>query len=119
MAILAVDTQVVELQKQIVAPDALGKLNKKDKAVAEKKSKNTAASIAAKTQEKDQLVVKKKEAGAGMPKPIFPLKNPGIYSMAAAFFMAFFVSILRPEKEAADKFAGVKVREYLGIGSED
>ena len=54
-----------------------------------------------------------------MPKPIFPLKNPGIYSMAAAFFMAFFVSILRPEKEAADKFAGVKVREYLGIGSED
>ena len=117
--ILAVDTQVAELQKSVVAADALGKLKKKEKAVAENKNKATAAAIAAKAQEKDQLVVKKKEAGAAMPKPIFPLKNPGIYSMAAAFFMAFFVSILRPEKEAADKFAGVKVREYLGIGSED
>ncbi len=118
-ALSAADTQIAELQKQVVAADALGNLKKKEKAVAEKKNKDTEAVIAAKTQEKDQLVVQKKEAGAAMPKPIFPLKNPGIYSMAAAFFMAFLVSILRPEKEAADKFAGVKVREYLGIGSED
>jgi len=118
-AILAVDTSIADMQKQIVAADALGKLKKKEKAVAEKKNKAAAVAMAAKTQEKDQLAIKKKEAGAAMPKPIFPLKNPGIYSMAAAFFMAFFVSILRPEKEAADKFAGVKVREYLGIGSED
>ena len=54
-----------------------------------------------------------------MPQPIFPLKNPGIYSMAAAFLMAFLVSLINPEKAAEDKFAGVKVREYLGIGSED
>jgi len=118
-AVLAIDTQVAELQKSVVAPDVLAKMKKKEKAVAEKKNKNAAAAMVAKTQEKDQLAVKKKEAGAAMPKPIFPLKNPGIYSMAAAFFMAFFVSILRPEKAAADKYAGVKVREYLGIGSED
>jgi cation/acetate symporter len=118
-AMLAADAQVAELQKSVVAADAIAKMKKKEKAVAENKNKTTAAAIAAKTQEKDQLAVKKKEAGAAMPKPIFPLKNPGIYSMAAAFFMAFFISILRPEKAAADKFAGVKVREYLGIGSED
>ncbi len=113
------DTQVADLQKQVVAADALAKLKKKEKAAAEKKNEALQAAIDAKTQEKDQLAAKKKEAGTAMPKPIFPLKNPGIYSMAAAFLMAFFVSILRPEKAAEDKFAGVKVREYLGIGSED
>ncbi len=118
-AMAAADTQIADLQKQIVGGDALAALKKKDKATAEQKNAELQASVTAKSKEKEQLVAKKKEAASQMPKPIFPLKNPGIYSMAAAFFMAFFVSILRPEKSASDKFAGVKVREYLGIGSED
>ena len=100
-AMAAADTQIAELQKQIIAADALATMKKKDKAAAEKKNAATEASIAAKKQEKDQLAAKKKEAASSMPKPIFPLKNPGIYSMAAAFLMAFLVSLLRPEKEAA------------------
>jgi len=117
-AMTATDTQIADLQKQLISADAIAKLKKKEKAAAENKNKATDAAITAKTQEKDQLAAKKKDAASSMPKPIFPLKNPGIYSMAAAFLMAFFVSILKPEKEAEDKFAGVKVREYLGIGAE-
>ena len=118
-ALAAADTQIADLQKQVIPADAIAKMKKKAKVAAEKQNAAAGASIAAKNQEKDQLTAKKKDAASRMPQPIFPLKNPGIYSMAAAFFMAFFVSILKPEKEAADKFAGVKVREYLGIGSED
>ncbi len=118
-AMATVDTQIAEMQKQVISSDALGKMKKKEKAAAEKKNAALQASAAKKAKEKDQLAAKKKEAGSAMPKPIFPLKNPGIYSMAAAFLMAFLVSIMKPEKAAEDKFAGVKVREYLGIGSED
>jgi len=98
--------------------DAL-RVIKKEKAVAEKRNAALQASAAEKAMEKEQLAAKKKEAGFAMPKAIFPLKNPGIYSMAAAFLMAFLVSLIKPEKAAEDKFAGVKVREYLGIGSEE
>jgi Na+(H+)/acetate symporter ActP len=118
-AIAAADTQIAEIQKQIITADAISAMKKKDQGAAMQKNAATEASIAAKKAEKDQLAVKKKEAASQMPKPIFPLKNPGIYSMAAAFLMAFLVSIMSPEKEAEAKFAGVKVREYLGIGSED
>ncbi len=118
-AAAAVDVQIAELQKQIIAADAIDAMKKKDQGAVLKKNADTEASLAAKKAEKDQLVAKKKEAGSQMPQPIFPLKNPGIYSMAAAFLMAFLVSIINPEKSAEDKFAGVKVREYLGIGSED
>jgi len=118
-AVAGADTQIADLQKQIIPAEALAKLKKKEIVAAENKNKATDAAMTAKKQEKDQLTAKKKDAASQMPKPIFPLKNPGIYSMAAAFLMAFLVSILRPEKAAADKFAGVKVREYLGIGSED
>jgi cation/acetate symporter len=118
-AIAAADTQIAEIQKQIITADAISAMKKKDQGAAMQKNAATEASIAAKKAEKDQLAVKKKEAASQMPKAIFPLKNPGIYSMAAAFLMAFLVSIMSPEKEAEAKFAGVKVREYLGIGSED
>ena len=118
-AMTAADTSIADMQKQLVAPDALAKLKKKDLAAAQKKNAATEVSIAAKKQEKDQLAAKKKDAASAMPKAIFPLKNPGIYSMAAAFLVAFLVSLISPEKAAEDKFAGVKVREYLGIGSED
>ena len=60
-----------------------------------------------------------KEAKSKMPQPIFPLRNPGIYSMAAAFLMGIIVSLLVPDREAEAKFAGEKVREYIGIGAED
>ena len=60
-----------------------------------------------------------KEANSAMPKPIFPLKNPGIYSMAAAFLMGIFVSLMSPDKVAEGKFAAQKLREYIGIGAED
>jgi cation/acetate symporter len=118
MAMVAADAQIADLQKQVIPADAIAKLKKKEKGAAENKNKATDAAITAKKQEKDQLAAKKKDAASQMPQPIFPLKNPGIYSMAAAFLMAFFISIIKPEKEAEDKFAGVKVREYLGIGAE-
>jgi cation/acetate symporter len=60
-----------------------------------------------------------KEAKSKMPQPIFPLKNPGIYSMAAAFLMGILVSLMAPDKVAESKFAGEKVREYIGVGAED
>jgi cation/acetate symporter len=118
-AMAAADTQIAEIQKQIITADAINAMKKKDQGAAMEKNAATETSIAAKKAEKEQLAAKKKEAASQMPKPIFPLKNPGIYSMAAAFLMAFLVSIISPEKSAEDKFAGVKVREYLGIGSED
>jgi cation/acetate symporter len=69
--------------------------------------------------EKPKYEAEKKEASSAMPKPIFPLKNPGIYSMAAAFLMGIFVSLMSPDKVAEGKFAAQKLREYIGIGAED
>ncbi|HEX8948062.1 MAG TPA: sodium/solute symporter [Dissulfurispiraceae bacterium] len=60
-----------------------------------------------------------KEAKANMPKAIFPLKNPGIYSMSAAFLIGILFSLFAPEKDAEAKYAGEKLREYIGIGAED
>ena len=74
------------------------------------------ASIAA---EKKAAEPQIKEAKSKMPQPIFPLKNPGIYSLAAAFLMGILVSLMAPDKEAEAKFAGEKVREYIGVGAED
>jgi cation/acetate symporter len=105
------DAQIEALQKQIVTG---AKLKKQQVA----KNKATEAAITAKTQEKDQLAAKKKDASSAMPKAIFPLKNPGIYSMAAAFLLGILVSLLWPEREAEDKFADEKLREYVGIGAE-
>ena len=68
---------------------------------------------------KPKYEAEKKEAGKDMPKPIFPLKNPGIYSMAAAFLMGILVSLMSPDKEAEKKFDAEKLREYIGIGAED
>jgi len=74
------------------------------------------ASIAA---EKKAVEPQIKEAKSQMPKAIFPLRNPGIYSMAAAFLMGILISLLTPDKVAEEKYAGEKVREYIGIGAED
>jgi cation/acetate symporter len=117
-AMTGADTQIGDLQKQIISGDALSTMKKKEKAAAEKKNAELQASVAAKKQEKDQLAAKKKEASAAMPKAIFPLKNPGIYSMAAAFLVGILASLLTREKDAEEKFADEKVREYIGIGAE-
>jgi cation/acetate symporter len=53
------------------------------------------------------------------PKPIFPLKNPGIYSMAASFLAGIFFSLISRDKVAEAKFEEEKLRTYIGIGSED
>jgi cation/acetate symporter len=105
------DAQIEALQKQIVTG---AKLKKQQIAT----NKATESAIAAKQQEKEQLAAKKKDASSAMPQAIFPLKNPGIYSMAAAFLIGIFVSLLWPETEAEDKFADEKLREYVGIGAE-
>ncbi|MDP9121376.1 MAG: sodium/solute symporter [Acidobacteriota bacterium] len=49
---------------------------------------------------------------------IFPLKNPAIVSMTAAFVVAILVSLASPEKTAQIKFEDEKLRTYLGIGAE-
>lgn len=68
---------------------------------------------------KPKFEAEKKEAGKDMPKPIFPLKNPGIYSMGAAFLVGILFSLMAPDKEAEKKFDAEKLREYIGIGAED
>jgi cation/acetate symporter len=52
--------------------------------------------------------------------PVAPVKykNPGIFSMGAAFLVGIVLSLLFPEKESAEKFAEEKLREYVGIGAE-
>ena len=49
---------------------------------------------------------------------IFPLKNPAIVSMTAAFAVGIVVSLLAPEHEAQEKFEVEKLRTYLGVGAE-
>ncbi len=49
---------------------------------------------------------------------IFPLKNPAIFSMSAAFLAGIVVSLLTPEPEARRKFESEKLRTYLGVGAE-
>jgi cation/acetate symporter len=49
---------------------------------------------------------------------IFPMKNPAIFSMTAAFGAGIVASLLAPEKEAQEKFEDEKLRTYLGVGAE-
>ncbi|HXY53517.1 MAG TPA: sodium/solute symporter [Nitrospirota bacterium] len=114
----AIDTQVADMQKQMVSADAIAAMKKKQKAAAETKNAEIQAAVAGKAKEKEVLTTKMKEASAKMPQAIFPLKNPGIYSMAAAFLVGILISLLAPNKEAQEKFADEKVREYIGIGAE-
>ena len=51
-------------------------------------------------------------------KAIFPMRNPAIWSMAAAFAVGIVVSLLTPEKESQEKFADQTLRTYLGVGAE-
>jgi cation/acetate symporter len=49
---------------------------------------------------------------------IFPLKNPALISMSAAFIMGIIVSLFTKEPEAENMFEDEKLRTYLGIGAE-
>src|SRR5580693_7175300 len=48
---------------------------------------------------------------------IFPLKNPAIISMPAAFLIGILVSLAAKEATAAASFEDEKLRTYLGIGA--
>lgn len=52
------------------------------------------------------------------PKAIFPLKNPAIYSMSAAFLVGILLSLLGRDKDAEAKYDEEKVRSCIGIGAE-
>jgi cation/acetate symporter len=74
------------------------------------------ASIAAEKKTADDQIKKAKEDK--MPKPIFPLKNPGIFSMSAAFLVGILLSLMGREKDAEAKYDEEKLRSYIGIGAE-
>jgi cation/acetate symporter len=54
----------------------------------------------------------------GHPAALFPLKNPGLISVPASFVAAIVVSLLRPERDGAAKFAEVERRALLGVVGE-
>jgi len=54
----------------------------------------------------------------GHEKPIFPLENPAIISIPAAFAAGIVVSLLRPDPVAQARFEEEKLRTYAGIGAD-
>jgi cation/acetate symporter len=97
-----------ELRKQMVVGERLTQ-----KQAAAHRTAETALAAA-----KSEADAAKKEAGARMPVAPVKYKNPGIFSMGAAFLVGILMSLLFPEEKAADKFAEEKLREYVGIGAE-
>jgi cation/acetate symporter len=51
-------------------------------------------------------------------RPIFPLENPAIVSIPAAFLAGIVVSLLTPDPVAQAKFEDEKLRTYAGIGAD-
>ncbi|MPY90758.1 MAG: sodium/solute symporter [Luteitalea sp.] len=49
---------------------------------------------------------------------LFPLRNPAIVSMTAAFLVGILVSLAIREPDAEAKFDDEKLRTYLGVGAE-
>ena len=113
-----IDAQIETAKKGMIAPDVLAKLKKKEKAAAEKNNAMALAAVDTSSKDKETLLTSKKAESAKMPVAPVKYKNVGIFSMSAAFLIGILISLLTSEKEAADKFAGVKIREYLGIGAE-
>lgn len=54
----------------------------------------------------------------GNPSPAFPLRNPALVSMPAAFAAGIVVSLSAREPAAERMFDEEKLRTYLGVGSE-
>jgi cation/acetate symporter len=44
----------------------------------------------------------------------FPLKNPGLVTIPLSFLVGMLVSLLTPEKDAADGFDAMQHRLHLG-----
>jgi cation/acetate symporter len=120
----ATEKKAVDAQIKVIDTESQQKIDALQKRIVmapkptKKQMDANKATEAAMAVEKDRAAVKKKEAGAKMPVAIFPLKNPGIFSMGAAFLIGIIVSLLWPEKAAAEKFKDEKLREYVGIGAE-
>ena len=51
-------------------------------------------------------------------KSLIPLKNPALISVPCSFIAGIIFSLLRPEKEAREKYESEKIRTHLGIGAE-
>jgi cation/acetate symporter len=54
----------------------------------------------------------------GCASPLFPLRNPAIVSMSAAFLAGILGSLARREPRAETLFDDEKLRTYLGVGAE-
>jgi cation/acetate symporter len=54
----------------------------------------------------------------GYSSAVFPLRNPAIVSMPAAFAAGILASLLTREPEAELRFDDEKLRTYLGVGAE-
>jgi cation/acetate symporter len=115
----AIDAEIESLTKQVVPADAIAAIKKKkDAAAAMQKNAELQASIDGKKKDKDALAAQKKDASAKMPVAPIKYRNPGIFSMGLAFAVGILFSFLFPEKDAEEKFATEKLREYVGIGAE-
>ncbi len=114
------DVDAVTKQVKVIEDASKAKISALDKQkVPGLEAAKVAEIDAAISAEKKAAEVQTKEAKTAMPKAIFPLKNPGIYSMAAAFLIGILASLFAPDKEAEKKYAAQKLREYIGIGAED
>jgi len=52
------------------------------------------------------------------PAPVFPLRNPAIVSMTAAFLAGWLGSLSTREERAETLFDDERLRVYLGVGAE-
>ena len=69
--------------------------------------------------EKSRVDYEKNKNGTsmvGLDKPIFPLKNPGIFSVPIGFLAAVFGCLLFRDRRAEDMFAEIDVRQNTGLG---
>jgi cation/acetate symporter len=58
------------------------------------------------------------KSALGHKDPIFPLENPAIVSIPAAFLAGIVVSLLTPDPVAEARFEDEKLRTYAGIGAD-
>ncbi len=114
------DVDAVTKQVKVIEDAAKTKIAALDKQkVPGLEAAKVAEIDAAISAEKKAAESQTKEAKTALPKAIFPLKNPGIYSMAAAFLIGILASLFAPDKEAEKKYAAQKLREDIGRGAED
>ena len=51
--------------------------------------------------------------------PLFPLENPGIYSIPLGFLAAWLGTMLSREPAAEEKYEELRVRALTGLGAEE